>query len=66
MLEAVIRFLIWLCVIVLCVVVFLWVLGMLGIVIPPKVMTILYVIAALIALLFLVRLLRPYWNNYLP
>ena len=66
MFEAVIRFLITLCLIALCVFLFIWVLGMLGIVIPSKVLTILNVIAALVAILFLVRLLRPYWGNYLP
>lgn len=66
MVEAVIRFLIGVCLLVLCVVLVLWVLAVLGIAIPPKVVTIIYVIAALIAVLYLVRILRPHAGGWLP
>lgn len=66
MLEAVIRFLITICLIALCVFLVIWVLGAIGIVLPPMVVKIIWIIAALVAVLFLVRLLRPYWGNYFP
>lgn len=66
MLEAVIRFLITMCLIALCVFLVIWVLGAIGIVLPPMVVKIIWIIAALVAVLFLVRLLRPYWGNYFP
>lgn len=66
MVEAVIRFLITICVVALCLFLVLWVFAAIGIIIPPTVVKILWIIAALIAVLFLVRLLRPYWGNYLP
>ena len=49
---------------VLCVVLLIWVLGILGIHFPPMVIQILYAIAVLICLLFLVRFLRPYWGTW--
>lgn len=66
MLEAVIRFLITMCLIALCVFLVIWVLGAIGIVLPAMVVKIIWIIAALVAVLFLVRLLRPYWGNYFP
>jgi hypothetical protein len=66
MLEAVIRFLITMCLIALCVFLVIWVLGALGIVLPAMVIKIIWIIAALVAVLFLVRLLKPYWGNYFP
>lgn len=66
MLEAVIRFLITMCLIALCVFLVIWVLSAIGIVLPAMVVKILWIIAALVAVLFLVRLLRPYWGDYFP
>ncbi|TXH32071.1 MAG: hypothetical protein E6Q98_25805 [Rhodospirillaceae bacterium] len=66
MLEAVIRFLITMCLIALCVFLVIWVLGAIGIVLPAMVVKIIWIIAALVAVLFLVRLLKPYWGNYFP
>jgi hypothetical protein len=66
MLEAVIRFLITMCLIALCVFLVIWVLGAIGIVLPAMVIKIIWIIAALVAVLFLVRLLKPYWGNYFP
>lgn len=56
MVEAVIRALIGLALLVLCVFLVVWVLGTLGIVIPAMVLHILYVIAVLIGILYLWRL----------
>jgi hypothetical protein len=66
MLEAVIRFLITMCLIALCVFLVIWVLGAIGIVLPAMVVKIIWIIAALVAVLFLVRILKPYWGNYFP
>lgn len=66
MVEAVIRFLITVCLIALCVFLCLWVFSQVGIVIPAMVVRIIWIVAALVAILFLVRLLRPYWGDYLP
>jgi hypothetical protein len=66
MLESVIRFLITMCLIALCVFLVIWVLGAIGIVLPAMVVKIIWIIAALVAVLFLVRLLKPYWGNYFP
>jgi hypothetical protein len=59
MLEAVIYGLIWLAVLVLVVYVVLWVLSTLGINLPPQVVTIIWVIVALLALLILVQTVLP-------
>lgn len=66
MVEAVIRLLIGLCLLVLCVFLITWVLGALGIVIPAMVLKILWIIVALIAILLIVQALRPYAGGYLP
>jgi len=64
MFENFIRFLVGVLLVGLCVVLFLWVLGLVGIHLPPMVINIIYAIAALICLLFLVQFLRPYWGNW--
>ena len=66
MIEAVIRFLIGLCLLVAAVFLVLWVMSSIGIAIPYMVVKIIWVIVALIAILMLVRLLRPYSGNWLP
>jgi hypothetical protein len=66
MVEAVIRLLIGLCLLVLCVFLILWVLAQLGIVIPAMVMKIVWVIVALIAVLLIVRAVRPFAGGWLP
>lgn len=66
MVEAVIRLLIGLCLLVLCVFLIVWVLGAIGIVIPATVMKILWVIVALIAILLIVQALRPFAGGMLP
>jgi len=66
MIEAVIRFLIGLCLLVAAVFLVLWVMASIGIAIPYMVVKIIWVIVALIAILMLVRLLRPYSGNWLP
>ena len=57
MLETIIYLLIYLCIIALVIYVVIWVLGELGIVLPPQVIKILWIIVALIALLFIVKAL---------
>lgn len=66
MIEAVIRFLIGLCVLVAAVWLVLWVLGSIGVALPLVIVRIIWIIVALIALLMLFRLLRPYSGNWLP
>jgi hypothetical protein len=61
--EALIRALIYLCVIALCFFLSLWVLGELGIMLPAMVITILKVIFILVAILILVRLFAPFVTN---
>lgn len=56
MLEAVIMMLIYVCILALVVYLVIWVLGQIGVALPPQVIKILWVIAALIVLLMLVRL----------
>lgn len=60
MIEGIISFLVWACVIALIAVVVIYVLrDVIGLPIPPKVITLLWCIAALIALLYLFRILGP-------
>jgi len=56
MLEAIISLLIYVCLLALVVYVVIWVLGQIGISLPPQVIKILWVIVALVVLLLLVRL----------
>lgn len=66
MIEAVIRGLIGICLIVLAVSLTIWVLGQLGLTLPAFVVKILWVIAVLLIILWLVRLFRPYWGGWVP
>jgi hypothetical protein len=59
MFESIIMLLIYLCLIAIVVFIVLWVLGNLGIVIPPRVMQIVWVIVVLIAILFIWRAIGP-------
>jgi len=59
MLEAVVMALIYICIMVLAVYVILWVLGEVGIALPAQVIKILWIIIALIALLWLVHSALP-------
>lgn len=63
MIERVIRALLYLCVIAICYYLIVWVLGVLGIHIPPQIQTILLVMFALIAILVLVRLFYPWASS---
>jgi hypothetical protein len=56
MLERVIYALLYLCMIVICYYLIIWVLGVLGIHIPPQILSIIMVMLVLIAILILVRL----------
>ena len=58
--EALIRALIYLCLVALAFFLTVWVLGMIGLALPGIVITILKVIFVLIAILVLVRLLWPF------
>lgn len=59
MIEALITFLIYACVIALVVYLLIWVLGIIGVALPPKVIQILWVIVALVILLYALRILLP-------
>ena len=59
MLVAVITFLIYLCILALVVYLILWVLEIIGVPIPAKVIQILWIIVALIAILWLVQMVLP-------
>jgi hypothetical protein len=62
--DAVIRALLYLCCIALAFFLIIWVLGVLGIVLPPKVVSILMVMFTLIAILILIRLFWPVFSGY--
>lgn len=66
MVETVIRLLIGLCLLVLAVFLILWVLAQLGLAIPAMVVKVLWVIVVLIAILMIVRALRPFAGGWLP
>lgn len=66
MVEAVIKTLIGLCLLVLCVFLIVWVLAEIGLGLPPMAMKILWVIVALIAVLIIVRAIRPVAGGWLP
>jgi hypothetical protein len=55
MLETIVTLLIYLCLLVLVIYLVTWVLGELGIPVPAQVMKIIWIIVALIAVLYLVR-----------
>jgi hypothetical protein len=57
MIVTIITLLIYICVLALVIYLIIWVLGVVGINLPPKVIQILWVIVALIALLFIVQAL---------
>jgi bacteriorhodopsin len=59
MLETIITLLIYLCVLALVVYLIIWVLGEIGLALPPQVIKILWVIVALVAILFIVQALMP-------
>lgn len=61
MIEQTIMFLIWACILAAVIYLVLWVLQtIVGVPLPAKVIQLLWVIFALIVILFLVRLLLPY------
>lgn len=59
MIEAVIMGLIYLALLVLAVYVIIWVVGELGVVLPPQVIKIVWLIVALVALLIIVQAVLP-------
>ena len=59
MIERVVYALLYLCGIALCYFLILWVLGAIGLHLPPMVLNILLVMLVLVAVLVLVRLLAP-------
>lgn len=56
MVEALITMLIYICILALVVYLVIWVLGQIGVALPPQVIKILWIIVALVVLLMLVRL----------
>lgn len=63
LLESVIRALLYLCVLAICFFLVVYVLGVLGIVIPGTILNIIKVMFVLIAILVLVRMFMPYWSG---
>ncbi len=59
MIESVIMMLIYLCLFAIAVYLVIWVLGELGISIPPQIMKILWVIVILVVVLMIVRMFLP-------
>lgn len=57
MIETIITLLIYVCLLALVVYLAIWVLGVVGIALPPKVIQIIWVIVALVVLLLVVRVL---------
>jgi len=57
MIENIILLLIYICLLAVAVYLIIWVLGIVGVNLPPKVVQILWVIVALIALLLIVRVI---------
>ena len=66
MIEAVIKALVTIGVVVLVVVVAIWALGEFGLVIPANIVNILFVIGILLALLYLYRALKAGGATWLP
>ena len=66
MIEAVIMGCIYLVLFAIAVYIVLWVLGELGITIPPQIMKLLWVIVILVVLLFIVRMFLPSIGVRLP
>jgi bacteriorhodopsin len=66
MIEAIIYAMIYLCLLVMAVYVIVWVLEQLGIVIPPNIMKIVWVIVVLVALLIIVQVLVPSLPRFGP
>ncbi len=64
MFAAFIRFLITILLIALCVVLLIWVLGIVGIHFPPMVINIVYAIAVLVVLLMAYKFFSPYWGDW--
>jgi hypothetical protein len=63
MFGQVIRALIYICFLAIAYYLVLWVLGVLGIHIPPVILTIIGVILVLFAILILYQLFAPYWGG---
>lgn len=57
MIESVIALLIYVCVLALVIYVVIWVLGQIGVSLPPQVIKIIWIIVALLVLLWFVRVL---------
>lgn len=66
MLASVITFLIYLCILAIIVYIILWVLETIGVPVPPKVIQLLWVIVALIAILWLVQMVAGGGGFRLP
>lgn len=59
MLESVVMMLIYLCLLAIAVYLIIWVLGIIGVVIPDPIMKLLWVIVVLLAVLMIVRVMLP-------
>lgn len=66
MFEALVRFLIAVCVLAIAVFLVIWVFGVLGIMLPAHIIQIIWVIVVLVCILLLYRFLRPYVGGWFP
>jgi hypothetical protein len=60
MIEAIISLLIYICILALVVYLIIWVLGIIGVPIPDKVIQIVWVIVALVVILMVLRVVLPH------
>lgn len=60
MIESIISFLIGLCIFAIVIYLIIWVLGAIGINLPPKVIQLFWVIVMLVAVLMLVKMIGPH------
>lgn len=60
MIESIISFLIGLCIFAIVIYLIIWVLGQIGINLPPKVIQLFWVIVMLIAVLMLIKMVGPH------
>lgn len=60
MFEAIISFLITICIFAIIVYIIIWVLGAIGLNIPPRIIQLFWVIVLLVAMLYLAKLVGPH------
>jgi hypothetical protein len=64
MLVSILWALVYLCIICAVIYLIIWVLGKLGIAIPPNILTIVWVILVLLAIIWIVQHFSPVWSGH--